>query len=138
MRKLLLLPLALSAALNVFSQNGPDHYLDLIDTAGLRNHLSIIAGPQMEGRETGTEGQRRAAAYIESQFQVLGLKPGNKDSYQQEFFLLVDSITKMEIRIGKQRFMLDKDFNGNVRFNKSATIKASKLVFAGYGISDSS
>ena len=28
----------------------------------LKNHLTIIASDEMEGRETGTEGQRKAAA----------------------------------------------------------------------------
>ncbi|MBK7308727.1 MAG: hypothetical protein IPI88_18070 [Chitinophagaceae bacterium] len=43
-----------------------------ITSNNLNKHLSIIAGAEMEGRETGTEGQRKAAAYIEAQFKAMG------------------------------------------------------------------
>ena len=36
-----------------------------ITASDLKKHLTIIASDEMEGRETGTEGQRKAAAYIE-------------------------------------------------------------------------
>jgi hypothetical protein len=40
----------------------------------------------MEGRETGKEGQRMAAAYIEDQFKNLGLKQVESlNGYQQPF-----------------------------------------------------
>ncbi len=45
-----------------------------ITTDLLKKHLTIIAGDEMEGRETGTAGQRKAAAYIEAQFKAIGLK----------------------------------------------------------------
>ena len=41
-------------------------YAAVITGKSLNQHLSIIAGAEMEGRETGTEGQRKAAAYIET------------------------------------------------------------------------
>ena len=37
---------------------------ETITQAGLTKQLSMIASAAMEGRETGTEGQRKAAAYI--------------------------------------------------------------------------
>ena len=39
----------------------------------------------MEGREAASEGERKAAAYLESQYKKLGLKPGNGNSYLQPF-----------------------------------------------------
>jgi hypothetical protein len=44
-----------------------------ITANSLKKQLTIIAGEEMEGRETGTEGQRKAAEYIEGQFKALGL-----------------------------------------------------------------
>jgi hypothetical protein len=44
----------------------PDAYAKTITAADARKHLYILAAPDMEGRETGTEGQRKAAAYIEA------------------------------------------------------------------------
>lgn len=40
------------------------HYSQLITAQNLKDHLYIYAGDEMEGRMTGTEGQRKASAYI--------------------------------------------------------------------------
>ncbi len=46
----------------------PKTYASTITAADLKRHLYIVAGPEMEGRETATEGERRAAAYIADHF----------------------------------------------------------------------
>jgi len=46
------------------SQKDNLHYAQLITAENLKDHLYIYAGDEMEGRMTGTEGQRRASAYI--------------------------------------------------------------------------
>src|SRR6476660_5164240 len=59
---------------NTFSQTDTAlKYAETITQSGLKRQLTIIASAEMEGRETGTEGQRKAAAYIESQFRGSGL-----------------------------------------------------------------
>ena len=77
----------------VFSQTDlPLKYAETITQADLKKHLTIIASAEMEGRETGTEGQRKAAAYIESQFKEIGLKyPEALKGYQQYYPLFKDS-----------------------------------------------
>jgi hypothetical protein len=40
----------------------------LITPASMKQKLTILAGPEMEGRETAMPGERKAAAYIESEF----------------------------------------------------------------------
>ena len=57
-------------------------FANSIKPENLKRHLYQIAGPDFEGRETATPGQRKAAAYIENYFRSLGLKPGVKDSFQ--------------------------------------------------------
>ena len=75
-----------------------------ITTDLLKKHLTIIASDEMEGRETGTAGQRKAAAYIEAQFKAIGLKaPVNfNGSYQQLYPLNQDSmvLTESHAKIG--------------------------------------
>ncbi len=59
----------------------------------LKKYLTIVAPAEMEGRETGTEGQRKAAAYIESQFKEIGLQyPESLKGYQQHYPLLKDTL----------------------------------------------
>jgi hypothetical protein len=108
-----------------------------ITAQDLKEHLYIVASKEFEGRETGTEGQRKAAAYIENDFKSLGLQPGNKDSYQLYYPIFQDSLTTAAIRINGQSFAIDEDFAVNTAANYSATLMGSEVVFAGYGISDS-
>lgn len=49
-------------------------------------HVSFLASDDLQGRGTGTEGERMAAKYIESKFKKLKLKPyGDNKTYRQQF-----------------------------------------------------
>ena len=95
MRKTFLL-LSLLASTASRSQTIPDPrpFANSITAEDLKKHLYIVAGKEFEGRETGTEGQRKAAAYIQNHFQSLSLLPGNKDSYQLYYPLFQDSLVQ--------------------------------------------
>ena len=69
----------------------------MITPTDLRNHLYIVAGSEMEGRETASPGQKRAAAYIETQFRQLGLLPGNGDSYQLHYDVFQDTLVNASL-----------------------------------------
>lgn len=62
--------------------NDPTPFAQSITAQDLKQYLFTVAGPAMEGRETGSPGQRKAAAYLEAQFKKIGLLPGNQGSYQ--------------------------------------------------------
>ena len=69
MRKtLLFVCLAFTLQLATAQKEIAEKFASTISIDLLKKHLTIIASDEMEGRETGTIGQRRAAAYIESQF----------------------------------------------------------------------
>lgn len=109
-----------------------------INADDLRKHLFIVAGPEMEGRETATPGQQRAAAYIEEQFKNLGLKTGNGDSYQMLYPVFQDSLVSASIEVNGKRFEVNKDFTISLTGNYSATLMSAEVVVAGNGILDSS
>lgn len=46
-------------------------------------HVQILASDSMEGRDTGSEGYRRAARYVVQQFERAGLKPAGRSGYYQ-------------------------------------------------------
>ncbi|MBK5272561.1 MAG: M28 family peptidase, partial [Bacteroidia bacterium] len=104
-----------------------------ITATDLKKKLNIIASKEMEGRETATEGQRKAAAYIEEQFRSLGLLPGNNRSYQFNYPLYQDSLLNTSIEINGQSFQLDKDFFVSISQNNTSTFRFSEIVFAGNG-----
>ena len=138
MRKLFLL-LSVCTAGMVRGQKiaDPKPFANTITEADLKKHLYIVASKDFEGRETATEGQRKAAAYIENHFRSLGLLPGNKDSYQLVYPVFQDSITQAGISINGQSFTPDQDFYVNPASNYTATLLGSEVVYAGYGVSDS-
>jgi len=47
------------------------------------SHIEYLASDELGGRETGSEGHRRAAQYIAAAFKRAGLKPGGTQGYFQ-------------------------------------------------------
>src|SRR5215218_5220515 len=47
------------------------------------SHIEFLAADGLEGREAGSPGFEKAAAYVEGQFRELGLKPGGTAAYRQ-------------------------------------------------------
>ena len=108
----------------------------VITSEGLKQKLSIIASAEMEGRETGTLGQKKAAAYIESEFKRMGLQPGNGQSYQQVYPVYQDALVEKKLVIGSKTFEWDKDFNFSLQGITNGNWNFTEVVFAGYGIVD--
>ena len=63
----------------------PDKYIKTITAAELKAHLTIIAADDMEGRETGSEGQKKAGRYLIGQYRKDGIPSpkGASDYYQK-------------------------------------------------------
>jgi Peptidase family M28 len=59
-------------------------YMNTITAADLKKHLYIVASDSMEGRNTGTEGQKKAGRYLISQYKAMGISypPAATDWYQ--------------------------------------------------------
>lgn len=49
----------------------------------LARHVEILASDDFEGREPGTEGERKTIAYLERAFKEAGVEPGNGKSFLQ-------------------------------------------------------
>jgi hypothetical protein len=115
----------------------PKPFASTITPDDLKKHLYIVAGKEMEGRETATEGQRKAAAYIENQFKTLGLAPGSSGNFQLGFPVFQDSLIESSIEVNGKRFEGNKDFFINLSSSNSSTILSSEVVFVAYGVNDS-
>jgi hypothetical protein len=134
----LLLPALFVFSLYATAQkkNSLQFFAKTISAEDMKRHLYIIAGPEMEGRDTPSPGLEKAADYIETHFKSLGLQPGNKDSYRQHFPLYKDSMTSTSLSINGVSYELSNDFQPNVTLNHTAEMRFSEVVFAGYGIVD--
>jgi hypothetical protein len=101
----------------------------------LRAHLSFLASPELEGRETTYRGQKVAARYIASVFQKLNLKPlGANGTYFQPFDLEVTKMSEQTslscvTKAGTTTFRFKKDFLTTAIRDTSVT---GEVVFIGY------
>ncbi|MBO9202749.1 MULTISPECIES: M28 family peptidase [Niastella] len=136
-RTLLVMALAAATAASAQKIADPRPFANTITPDDLKKHLYIVAGPAMEGRETATEGQRKAAAYIESQFKALGLLAGNKGNFQLGFPIYQDSLNKAAIEVNGKPFTLYNDFTISMMMAHTNTVFGSEVVFVGNGIIDS-
>ncbi|MEP7280189.1 MAG: M28 family peptidase [Bacteroidota bacterium] len=138
MKKQILCLLFCTAVLTATAQpTAPDKYGASITKEDLQAQLTIIAGADMQGRETGTEGQRKAAAYIVSQFKALGLLPApGTDDYQQYYAIGYDTLLHSDLSVGDKTLESGKDYLDEIGINNNANTKTKEIVFAGYGISD--
>lgn len=103
----------------------------------LRKHLTIIASDEFQGRETGEEGNDKAAAYIAGELERIGIDPIMGDSYFQKVDFKWISWKDVSITVGEQKFKHLWDF---LSFpDKNTDLKeliTDEVIFLGYGIED--
>lgn len=137
MKKLLPL-LLLTASINASAQNKTaEKFAATITPEALKAKLSVIASAEMQGRETATEGQRRAAAYIEDHFRKLKLLPGDSGKYQMPYPVYQDSITDAAFEVAGKKFGFATDFSIAGSGIPQGSFTINNIVFAGKGIKDS-
>ncbi|MDK1020168.1 MAG: M28 family peptidase [Candidatus Hydrogenedentes bacterium] len=108
-----------------------------IRAADLKQHVVYLASDYMEGRRTGTVGERRATAYVAEVFREMGLEPaGDAGTYFQEF----EFTAGVSLGAASRLTLNDtEDFAAGeawrpLAFSKTGSIEPSGVVFAGYGI----
>ena len=82
---LFVLCLSCSSEKNSVSGKYLKKYMNTISEESLKTDLTIVASDEMEGRETGSEGQKRAGKYLISQYEKNGISfPKGADSFYQK------------------------------------------------------
>lgn len=118
----------------VFSQNWS--FEKNAVAARLKKDIYILASDSLEGRETGTRGETKAANYIESQFKEIGLSPFfTQDKYigffnQPAFKMYMMNIS--EFSAGEKVYERNLDFYP-LYFSGSKKVSA-EMVKVGFGI----
>lgn len=113
----------------------PENYLPFFTAENAREHLEFLASDDLEGREAGMEGQKRAAAYLMQQFSLAGI-PKCNGTYFQRFRLRQLDPYKLTMQIDGDSLHFMKDFLHNADF-ANTQIENADLVFVGFGIHDS-
>src|SRR5271165_4715318 len=103
------------------------------------DYVKVLASDDMEGRETGSEGLRKASAYVVEQLKKSGLQPaGTKGFYQPVQFIsrqIDESGSSLAlVRDGKaEPLVLGEDAMFSTRVDLAPSVDAP-LVFVGYGL----
>ena len=114
-----------------------DTYMKTITVSELKEHLFILAADDFEGRETSKPGQKKAAAFLESYYESLGLEKGsNKGVQQQSFPLRKRKLTSTVLNVNGKNYESSKDIFSLDAEGLEGTKTFKKIVFAGYGISE--
>ncbi|MFM7233097.1 MAG: M28 family peptidase [Flavobacteriales bacterium] len=122
---------------HLFAQQADDvakRWASTIEAAQLKKHVYTLASDEFEGRETGTPGQERAAAYISTYYESIGMKPVVNGSWYQQYPLKRETNLASFAQIGEKRVpFLDYFYFFGM---DAQDLKTEKIVFAGYGIRD--
>ena len=104
-------------------------------------HVKFLADDSLEGRDTGSDGLRKAQAYAVEQFKKAGLEPVGTDGFFQPIrfrqYQVDESKSSLALVSGGQSKALS--FADEAFFSTRATHESVKvtapLVFIGYGLS---
>jgi hypothetical protein len=115
--------------------------LAAISGAALSAHVRFLADDLLEGRGTGTRGHAAAARYVASQFERIGLQPGNGKSWFQPVPLrgfkvdLDHSTLTFHGKKGKATLLPNATAFVMSNARGAAEVEAP-VVFAGYAIAN--
>lgn len=125
-------------ALTSYGQDVSVQYAQSISPKDLERHLRVISHDSLEGRDTGSRGQKKAAKYVADFFQSVGLQPivtakdGSK-SYFQPYGLYQKNWGEVYLATEKEQYAFQQDFYLSGLLNVLSEEKVP-VVFAGYGI----
>ena len=108
--------------------------------AMLHEHIAVLASDEFEGRAPATPGEEKTINYLRSEFEALGIGPGNGDSYFQ-------SVTVTEVTTASDAVLTFSGSNydaeleyatemmvGSQQQIPTTSLVDSELVFVGYGV----
>ncbi|HLZ91565.1 MAG TPA: hypothetical protein VKQ28_07600, partial [Candidatus Acidoferrum sp.] len=104
------------------------------------NHVKFLADDSLEGRETGSEGLRKAESYVVDQFSKARLQPAGIDGFYQPVKFVSRQIVEKDssaslIVSGKTHpLTLGEDAYFATRAELSSDEVTASLAFVGYGL----
>ncbi|HTN00192.1 MAG TPA: M28 family metallopeptidase, partial [Pedobacter sp.] len=115
--------------------------LKAINDTTFSKHIAVLASDDFEGRKPFTTGETKTINYLKDEFEKLGLKPGNGESYFQEVPMVDVKSTPTDLIIKSDATnsvttlkYLDNFVAASRHLVNQVKVDNSELVFAGYGI----
>ena len=125
------------AAISPAQQTGPASHFD---GNSWWSHVKFLADDSLEGRDTGSEGLRKAQAYAVEQLQKAGLEPAGTNGFYQPVhfnqYEVDESKSSLALVTGGQSKSLSfaDEAHISTRLTHASTTLSAPLVFVGYGL----
>ena len=119
---------------------GCDQPVNEIKELNLHKHIEILASDEFEGRGPGSAGGEKTKLYLKEEFKKMGLP-----SIRGDYYLEVP-LSKMTVDLNSSFLSISKNDKARIleagpetvywtkRVVEGISVRASKLVFVGYGI----
>jgi Zn-dependent M28 family amino/carboxypeptidase len=152
MKKLFLFAILFIATLSVIAQAQPQSPTAESDEAGGAsvaephfdgkiwwNYVKVLAADDMEGRETGSPGLRKAQEYVVEQMKRAGLEPAGSRSFYQQIQFVSRQIVEKDSSLALvhngqvEPLTLGDDAIFSTRVDLAPVVEAP-LIFVGYGL----
>ena len=115
-------------------------FQNTITEEGLFVDLAILASDSLEGRDTGSEGERKAAEYLSNRYKELGLLPvGDNNSFFQNYELTQSIFDSIQFEVYLGDVLIDKSTHSSSKIGSFTKIEGGEsdleggIVFIGYG-----
>jgi Zn-dependent M28 family amino/carboxypeptidase len=114
--------------------------LDAMTTRDLEAHIQVLASDSFEGRGPASPGERKTIAYLSSEFEKLGLRPGNAGEWVQPVPLVaITADRNMTLSVTGPGAVRTHRYGADfIAFTRrvvpQSSLANSEVVFAGYGV----
>lgn len=111
-----------------------------ITVEDLGGQIQRIADDRFEGRAPGSKGEKLTVEYLIGEFQRMGLKPGNGESWTQEVPMVEirgEVLEPLTLQLGETTMVLEpltQSVVGSRLTQDEIAVADSELIFAGYGV----
>lgn len=108
--------------------------------AMLHEHIAVLASDEFEGRAPATPGEEKTINYLQSEFEALGIGPGNGDSYFQSVSVTeITTASDAVLTFSGSNYSAELEYAtemivGSQQQIPTTSIADSELVFVGYGV----
>ncbi|MCH9688487.1 MAG: M28 family peptidase [Deltaproteobacteria bacterium] len=119
----------------------PDANAPVLDVSLLRRHTKALSDDAMQGRRPGTDGGKKAVAYISAQMKALGLTPAGEEGWTQTVPMRAVTLdgarSSLALRTGKgepKPLAMGTEIVAGSLGAAGTTQVDAPLVFVGYGV----
>jgi len=115
-----------------YAQSVSNHHISKIDKKDLKYILKVLSSDSLEGRLTGSAGQKKAAAFIAGKFKEFNLIDSLNGNYLQKFTLNCTYWGETYLKLNNRFLTNFEDFVFLGPLSQNTEIE-KEVVFGGYG-----